>query len=117
MAAIDEKKHDVGLDESQSILKVRIYGYFQPEDLQFLANKYYSVIEKIDTAAYELYFETKDLRVTFFDLEGLLAACFEMFKKDGYKKITVDGGSKEVMILRIKNIAEKSGLDNIEFVQ
>lgn len=111
-----EKMYAFQLDEPTKILKSAVFGYFHPKDLEFFSKEYIDIIKNIDPAEYELHFDCKHLRVTFQDMDGLLAACFEAFKADNFKKVIITCLTNEKIKLRVSGIAENVGLQAFEIV-
>jgi hypothetical protein len=46
----------------------------------------------------------------------MLSACFEMYKRDGYKKIIFDCGNSATLKMQIRRVGTMVGLKNYEIV-
>lgn len=116
MDTTNEKKSELKLDKVSKILFAKVQGAFKPEDANDFVMAYTQNVAGINPKEYELHFDSTLLRVSTQDMVPMLSACFEMYKKDDFRKIVFDCGTNSTLKLQINRVSKNVGLQNYELI-
>lgn len=114
----NEKKFELSLNKTEKVLKANVSGTFRPEDANDFLEEYMYNIKNIDPKDFHLSFDCRKLNVagkdlkTNTDMSQLLKACIEQYKKDGFKKITVDCKGNLITKMQISRLAKEVDIPN-----
>lgn len=110
------QKSVLTLDKKNKILLAVLKGFFRPDDANYFVEEYNKNLKEIDAKEYEFYFNLKDMKVSSQDMLPMLSACFEMYKRDNFKKVVFDCGGTTTLKLQIHRVAEQVGLASYEVI-
>jgi hypothetical protein len=117
MEKAKEIKSELKFDTSTKIVNAKVKGFFAPEDAEYFVSEYMKLIKQIDAKEYELQFDCTELRVSAQDMVPVLKGCFDMYKKDGFKKIIFDCGEHNAPLkMQAKRVARMAELENYEVI-
>lgn len=111
-----DKKFQLKLDKRGNILIAVVEGFFQPDDANQFVGEYTKIIAGINAKEFELQFDCKNLKVSSNDMTPMLTACFEMYKKDGFKNIIFDCGTNSTLKLQLGRIARTTGIVSFQIL-
>jgi hypothetical protein len=116
MSVTSEKKFELKLDRSANVLKAMVQGFFQPTDAESFVDEYTRNVNIINAKDFELQFDCTNLKVSSTEMVPMLTACFEMYKKDEFKKIIFQCGDNASLKMQIRRVANSVGLPNFEII-
>lgn len=116
MEQTKEVKSVLNLNKLTKIIYAKVKGAFEPEDAAYFVSEYTKIVEQVDAKEYELRFDCTELRVNSQDMVPLLKNCFDMYKKDGFKKVIFDCGSNAALRMQCGRVSRMSELHNCEIL-
>jgi P pilus assembly chaperone PapD len=116
MDTSNDKKFTLRLDKQGKIFYAEVHGSFKPEDANAFVTEYTQNVNSINPTEYELNFDSTKLKVNTQDMVPMLAACFEMYDKAGYRRIVFDCSGNPTLKMQINRVAKMTGLKNYELV-
>ncbi len=111
-----DKKSELKLNKVTKVVNAKVKGSFTPEDANYFVTEYMKIVNQIDAKEYELTFDCTELRVSTQDMVPMLSGCFEMYKKDGFKKVTFDCGSNAALRMQVNRVARMTELQLFEIL-
>ena len=116
MENINEKKSELKLNKVLKVINAKVKGVFKPEDAAYFVAEYTNIVNQIDAKEYELIFDCTELRVNTQDMVTVLKGCFDMYKKDEFKKLVFDCGSNLSLKMQCNRVARLAELKNYEVI-
>jgi hypothetical protein len=116
METTNVKKSELKLDKTSKILFAKVQGAFKPDDATEFVMAYTKNVAEINPKEYELHFDSTQLKVSTQEMVPMLSACFEMYKKDEFRKIVFNCGTNATLKLQINRVGKTVGLLNYELV-
>lgn len=102
---------------STKTLSIFLQGQFQESDGLAYIKAYNKNISAIKASEYTLELDCRNLAVTTQDLTPMLQACFESYKKDGFKKIVAILTSNQLVLkMQLNRLAGNVKLSNFQIV-
>jgi hypothetical protein len=111
MESNNDKKFSLSVNKTGKVVNAMVQGLFQPEDANQFVVAYKKIVGEIKAEEYELHFDSTNLKVNTQDMIPMLSACFEMYKKDNFKKIIFDCGSSATLKMQLRRVAGNVGLN------
>lgn len=108
----NEKLFTLNLNKAEKVVCAVNQGTFNPEAANAFASEYKKIVDSINPSEYELRFDASNLRVNSQDVIPSLAACMEMYKKDGFKNIVFNCGTNATLKMQVRRVATNVGLIN-----
>jgi two-component sensor histidine kinase len=99
-----------------NVLKVEVSGKFDDETRNQFLQEFQSEVAKIQPSNTELQFSAGDFQVLAAERQDGLIACFKLYQKIGFKKITMNLSNNAILGMQIKRLAASAGLTNFEIV-
>ncbi|HEX3039289.1 MAG TPA: hypothetical protein VHP54_03230 [Caproiciproducens sp.] len=97
-----------------NVLKVELSGKFDVESKSRFLQDFQSEVAKIQPSNTELQFSAGNFQILAADSQNGLIACFELYQKIGFKKITMNLGNNAILGMQVKRLAAEAGLKNFE---
>lgn len=116
METTNDKKFSLRLERLKKILFSEVHGSFKPEDANAFVAEYTQIVDSIQPTEYELHFDSTKLKVNTQDMVPMLAACFEMYDKAGFKRIVFDCSGNPTLKMQIHRVANMTKLKNYEIL-
>ncbi|REK64968.1 MULTISPECIES: hypothetical protein [Cohnella] len=108
---------NIELDQTNKVLKAQVEGTFSPEDGMRSVEAYQKSIASISVPEYEIDIDCTKLNVSAPDTLPILEGCFQMYKKDGFKKVTLRLAKNPILKMQLSRIARSVQLNNLEIVE
>lgn len=110
----NNEKFSIDVNNATKKTEIVVRGFFNENDGKTFISEYERKIKQISPSEYELTLDCTDLKVTAQDLVPMFTGCFEMYKKDGFKKVIFNCGSNIATKMQINRISRQVGLPNYE---
>ncbi|ANS73584.1 hypothetical protein AWM70_02480 [Paenibacillus yonginensis] len=107
----------IELLKAAKTMKVRVEGVFSPEDGKASIEAYHRYISEIHVPDYVIDLDCRGLEVSAPESLPHLGHCFELYKKDGFKKIIFRISGNPILKMQLSSVARTSNLTNFEFIE
>ncbi|WP_138494156.1 hypothetical protein [Paenibacillus pinistramenti] len=98
-------------------MKIQVQGVFSPEDGKASIEDYHQYIADIHVPDYTLDLDCSQLEVSAPESLPHLGHCFELYKKDGFKKIIFRLSDNPILKMQLNSLARATDLTNCEFIE
>lgn len=98
---------------STKTINIKLIGKFDLSDAESFLESYKKETSNINTNEYTLNFDCKEMSVT--PPGPLLKECFELYKKDGFKKVLANIEKSQIVLgMQFKRLAKEANLSTFE---
>ncbi|MEC0138112.1 hypothetical protein P4H94_14725 [Paenibacillus macerans] len=108
---------NIKIDQSAKVFHAEVEGTFSPEDGQASIEAYSKAISTISVPEYEIDIDCTKLNVSAPDSLPLLEGCFALYKKDGFKKVTLRIVKNPILKMQLSRVARTVKLDSYEIIE
>jgi len=108
---------NIRIDQAAKVFHAEVEGTFSPEDGMASIEAYGKAISTISVPEYEIDIDCTKLNVSAPETLPLLEGCFEMYKKDGFKKVTLRISKNPILKMQLGRVARGVKLDNYEIIE
>ncbi|EHB63572.1 MULTISPECIES: hypothetical protein [Paenibacillus] len=108
---------NIKIDQAAKVFHAEVEGTFSPEDGMASIEAYGKAISTISVPEYEIDIDCTKLNVSAPETLPLLEGCFEMYKKDGFKKVTLRISKNPILKMQLGRVARGVKLDNYEIIE
>lgn len=108
---------NIQVDDANKVFHAEVEGTFSPEDGMKSIEAYQSSIAKIFVPDYVIDIDCTKLNVSAPDALPILEGCFQLYKKDGFKRVTLKIAKNPILKMQLSRIARAVQLDNLEILE
>ena len=98
-------------------MNIVVRGSYTQEDARDFISEYQKQIKSINPPKFDLVVDCLELNVSKSDVVPMLQGCFEMYKKDGFKKIQCKITNNVTLKMQANRLARTVGLENFEVLE
>ncbi|MBN2982507.1 hypothetical protein [Cohnella algarum] len=108
---------NIEMDHANKVMKAEVEGTFTPEDGMKSVEAYQQSISAISVPEYDIEIDCTKLNVSAPDALPILEGCFQMYKRDGFKKVTLRLAKNPILKMQLSRIARSVQLANWEIIE
>lgn len=108
---------NIKIDQAAKVFHAEVEGTFSPEDGMAAVESYGKAVSGISAPEYEIDIDCTNLNVTAPETLPLLESCFQMYKKDGFKKVTLRISKNPILKMQLGRLARGVQLNNCDIVE
>lgn len=108
---------NIQVDNANKVLKAKVEGTFSSEDGMKSVEAYQKSIANLTVPEYEIDIDCTELNVTAPDTLPILEACFQMYKNDGFKKVTLRLVKNPILKMQLSRVARTVQLTSYEIIE
>ncbi|MBB6734490.1 hypothetical protein [Cohnella zeiphila] len=108
---------NIELDHGSKILKAKVEGTFSTEDGMKSVEAYQKSIAGLNVPDYEIDIDCTQLNVSAPETIPILEACFNMYKNDGFKKVTLRLIKNPILKMQLARVARTVQLNSYEIIE
>ncbi|PAK47407.1 hypothetical protein [Paenibacillus sp. 7541] len=108
---------NIKIDQAAKVFYAEVEGTFSPEDGMAAMEGYNKAISTISAPEYAIDIDCTKLNVSAPESLPLLEGCFGLYKKDGFKKVTLRISKNPILKMQLGRVARGVQLDNCEIIE
>ncbi|WP_223068961.1 hypothetical protein [Paenibacillus caui] len=108
---------NLSINQAAKILNAEVEGTFTPEDGKASIQAYQKTISGLSVPDYEIDIDCTKLNVSAPESLPLLEGCFELYKKDGFKKVTMRIAKNPILKMQLARVARSVKMDSYEIIE
>jgi len=108
---------NIRIDQAGKIFHAEVEGTFSPEDGMKSIEAYQTSIASISVPEYSIDIDCTKLNVSAPDALPILEGCFQLYKKDGFKKVTLRIAKNPILKMQLSRIGRTVQLENLEILE
>lgn len=107
----------IKVNNTEKVINVKVTGYFSSEDGRASIEAYHAYTEGVYIPDFMLDIDCTDLEVSAPETLPHLAHCFELYKRDGFKKVIFRIHEDPVVKMQLTGLAKVTQLAGCEFIE
>ncbi|WP_239618587.1 hypothetical protein [Cohnella mopanensis] len=108
---------NIQLDQANKVFKAQVEGTFSTEDGMKSIEAYQKSIASISVPDYDIEIDCTQLNVSSPDTLPILEGCFQLYKRDGFKKIVLRIAKNPILKMQLSRVGRAVQLNNLEIVE